>query len=92
MKKNLIKNEYKKKIELLKYYNQKYYNENYSEIVDSEYDTIKKEVLSLEKEYKFLKSKDSPSVVVGAKPSKHFKKVPHKVPMLSLGNAFSEDD
>ena len=92
MKKNLIKNEYKKKINLLKYYNQKYYNENYSEIIDSEYDAIKKEVLSLEKEYKFLKSKDSPSVVVGAKPLKHFKKVSHKVPMLSLANAFSEDD
>ena len=46
----------------------------------------------LEKKYNFLKSKNSPSKIVGHKPSKNFKKALHKVPMLSLGNAFSEED
>ena len=41
---------------------------------------------------KFLKNNYSPSKSVGFKPSKNFQKVKHKVPMLSLGNAFNEDD
>ena len=47
---------------------------------------------SLISKYKFLKSEDSPLKIVGHKPSKNFKKVFHKIPMLSLGNAFSEQD
>ena len=39
-----------------------------------------------------LISKESPSLKVGFKPSKNFKKIKHKVPMLSLGNAFNEED
>ena len=46
----------------------------------------------LEKKYKFLKSKNSPSEYVGYKPSKNFKKFLHKIPMLSLANAFGEED
>jgi len=92
MNKNLIQKEYKKKIKLLNYYNQRYYNDNTSEISDSEYDYIKKDILDLEKKYKFLKSKSSPTLLTGYKPSKNFKKVPHKVPMLSLANAFDKDD
>ena len=46
----------------------------------------------LETNYKFLSSKYSPSKTVGHKPSKNFKKVSHRVPMLSLGNAFTEND
>ncbi len=92
MSNELIQKEYKKKIKLLTYYNQKYYNDNVSEINDYEYDKLKKEIINLEKKYKFLKSKDSPTIQVGYKPSKNFKKVLHKVPMLSLSNAFSQDD
>ena len=92
MKKNLLKKEYLKKIELIQYYNQKYYNENISEISDSKFDLLKKEILELEKKHIFLNSKDSPSNTVGYKPSKNFKKVAHRVPMLSLGNAFDEND
>ena len=83
---------YKKKIKLLEKYNKEYYQKNQPSISDSEYDIIKNDVLSLEKKYDFLKSKNSPSQIVGYKPSKTFKKVEHKVPMLSLSNAFSEDD
>ena len=92
MSNELIQKEYKKKIKSLVYYNKRYYNGNISEISDFEYDELKNEILNLEKKYKFLKSKDSPSIKVGFKPSKNFKKVLHKVPMLSLANAFSEED
>ena len=53
---------------------------------------LKKEIIRFRKNYNFLKSKNSPSKIVGFKPSKNFKKSLHKVPMLSLGNAFSEED
>ena len=50
------------------------------------------EILLLEKQYDYLKSDKSISRSVGYKPSKNFKKVLHRVPMLSLGNAFTEND
>ena len=92
MNKEIIRNAYKKKIKLIKDYNQKYYNENLSLIPDSDYDKLKKEIILLEKKYNFLKDKNSPSIVVGHKPLKHFKKALHKAPMLSLSNAFNEED
>ena len=92
MNKKLIKDKYKEKIKLIRIYNQKYYNENQPEIHDDKYDELKKEILLLEKKYSFLKSKTSPSKSVGYKPSKSFKKSRHRVPMLSLSNAFTEDD
>ena len=89
--KEIYKN-YLKKIKLIQKYNQLYYNKNRSDISDSQFDILKKEVLELEKKYSFLKNKSSPSLTVGFKPSKNFKKVKHKVPMLSLGNVFNEED
>ncbi len=91
MKKDLIK-KYNSKVKLYNYYNKKYFNENYSEIDDSEYDNLKKEIIDLENKHNFLKDKNSPLNKVGFKPSKNFTKVNHKVPMLSLANAFSEQD
>ncbi len=87
-----IKNDYLKKINELKKLNRSYYQNNYPLITDSDYDSLKKDILNLEKKYKFLDHKDSPSKTVGFKPSKNFNKIPHKVPMLSLANAFSEED
>ena len=92
MDSDLIKKKYKKKLDLIKYYNQKYYNENISEISDSDYDILKNELIALEKKYGFLKSKYSPQIQVGYKPSKNFRKVTHRVSMLSLANAFTEED
>ncbi len=92
MNKDLIKKKYKKKIDLLDFHNQKYYNENNPKISDSDFDLLKQEIIQLEKEFKFLKSKKSPQTQVGYKPSKNFKKSTHRVPMLSLSNAFSEED
>ena len=92
MDNDLIKKEYSKKIELIKDHNKNYYEKDSPIVTDQEYDYLKKEVLDLELKYKFLKSKDSPSITVGFKPSKNFKKVNHKVAMLSLANAFEEED
>ena len=92
MNDKLIQKKYIKKIQLLNNYNKKYYDHNISEITDSEYDLLKQEILELEKRYNFLTHKSSPSTNVGYKPSRNFKKVLHKTPMLSLGNAFSEND
>jgi DNA ligase (NAD+) len=87
-----IKKYYLRKIKLIKKYNQLYYDKNESRISDSDFDKIKKEIIDLESKYSFLKDKDSPTKVVGFKPSKNFEKIKHKVPMLSLGNAFNEED
>jgi DNA ligase (NAD+) len=92
MNKKDILVEYKKKILSLKQHNKKYYNDNSPIISDAAYDQLKVEIISLEKKYSFLKDLKSPLQTVGYKPSKNFKKVTHKVPMLSLGNAFSEND
>ena len=92
MKKKEIQSLYQKKIKLITKYNKSYYENSSSKISDAEYDELKKEILLLEQNNEFLKSKESPSVVVGHKPSKNFKKDLHKVPMLSLSNAFTEND
>ncbi len=92
MDKNKIKKEYNQKIQNLVKLNKHYYDLSKPLVNDNEYDQIKAEILSLEKQYNFLKSENSPSKVVGFKPSKTFKKVFHRVPMLSLSNAFDEED
>ena len=90
--KKKIETEYKNKIKLINKYNKFYYDNSDPLVSDAEYDLLKKKILSLELKYKFLKSDKSPSVTVGHIPSKNFKKSNHRVPMLSLANAFSEQD
>ena len=92
MNKKKIYSDYIKNINLLKKYNKAYYDLSNPKVTDEEYDNLKHEILKLEEKYKFLKSEESPQNIVGHKPSKNFKKALHKVPMLSLGNAFSEED
>ena len=92
MDKKEIETNYKKKIKLLTNYNKNYYDKSSPLVSDKEYDNLKQDILLLEQKYKFLNSSNSPSKIVGYKPSKNFKKSLHRVPMLSLGNAFSEDD
>ena len=92
MNKKKIITEYKKKIKLIKDSNKYYYDKSKPFISDSKYDEIKNEILLLESKYSFLKDKNSPSKIVGFKPSKNFKKVLHRSPMLSLANAFTEAD
>ena len=92
MDKKKIKKEYDNKIQNLIKLNKHYYEFSKPLVDDQKYDKIKKKLLLLEKKYNFLKSEDSPSKIVGFKPSKNFKKVSHRVSMLSLSNAFSEED
>ena len=92
MKDSSIKNEYLKKIKLLNKYNKAYFDESKPLITDQEFDLLKKKILELERKYNFLKHKNSPSKTLGFKPSKNFKKIKHRVAMLSLANAFNEED
>jgi len=62
------------------------------EISDAEYDRLFRRLVELEEEYPELVSPDSPTQRVGAPPAEGFAPVPHSVPMLSLANAFDEDE
>jgi len=92
MKISKIEKEYLKKIKLFQEYNKYYYDKSDPKITDSEFDSLKKQIIELESKHKFLKSENSPSKSVGFKPSKNFKKVKHRTQMLSLSNAFNEED
>ena len=87
-----INQNYLKKIKLFEKYNKHYYDLNKPLVEDSIFDELKLEILNLEEKYTFLKHPNSPKNSVGFKPSKSFKKVKHKVPMLSLSNAFNKED
>ena len=87
-----IKKDYLKKIEKINELNESYYDKNISIVSDNQYDNLKKDIFNLEKKFKYLRHKDSPTINVGYKPSKNFKKIKHRVSMLSLSNAFSEED
>jgi DNA ligase (NAD+) len=86
------KKDYLTKIKLIKKHNKYYHEKDRPTISDQAFDLLKKEIIDLEDKYDFLRNKESPTKTVGFKPSKNFKKVKHKVPMLSLGNAFNEAD
>ncbi|WP_435162612.1 NAD-dependent DNA ligase LigA [Candidatus Pelagibacter bacterium nBUS_25] len=92
MNKKKIEFEYKTKIKLLVDYNKNYYDASKPSVTDKAYDDLKNSILILESKYSFLNSKNSPSKIVGYKPSKNFLKTAHRVPMLSLANAFGRDD
>ncbi len=87
-----IEKNYFKKIQKIQKLNKAYYDKDSPIVSDQEYDLLKKEIIDLENKYEFLKSDYSPTRSVGFKPSKNFRKVKHSVPMLSLGNAFNEED
>jgi DNA ligase (NAD+) len=92
MNKKKIESDYKKKINLITTYNKSYYDTSKPSVSDKVYDDLKNTILLLESKYSFLNSENSPSKVVGFKPSKNFKKEAHRAPMLSLANAFEKDD
>jgi len=72
--------------------NYQYYVLDDPELPDAEYDRRLRELQELEKEYPELVSPDSPTQRVGAEPLKAFAEVRHEVPMLSLDNAFSDEE
>ncbi|MDL4842040.1 NAD-dependent DNA ligase LigA [Aquibacillus rhizosphaerae] len=85
-----------KEIEILKKqldkYNYEYHVLDNPTVSDYEYDNKMKQLGELETAFPSLLTADSPSQRVGGKPLEAFEKVQHNVPMLSLGNAFNEDD
>ncbi len=92
MNKEEIKKKYNLKIKEIIKHNKLYYDKSSPVIPDSRYDNLKKEIIELELKYSYLKSKYSPNQNIGFKPSKSFEKYKHKIPMLSLSNAFNKDD
>ena len=69
-----------------------YYQEDAPKITDAEYDALRKRFNAIEARFPEFVTGDSPSQKIGAQPSGRFAKVRHAVPMLSLDNAFAEDD
>lgn len=78
--------------QLLDQYSYEYHVLDQPTVPDSEYDRLLHELIHIETEHPELVTPDSPTQRVGAEPLKAFKKVTHKSPMLSLGNAFDEGD
>lgn len=79
-------------IDLINYHNEKYYNQDTPELSDYEYDNLMKELINLEQENPNLKRIDSPTSRVGGEPLDKFEQIIHKIPMLSLSNAYSDQD
>ena len=76
--------------EQLESHNYRYYVLDTPSIPDAEYDKLFRELQQLESEYPACASPDSPTQRVGAQPSAAFSQYTHRVPMLSLNNAFEE--
>lgn len=76
----------------IRHLDKKYYNEDNPEASDAEYDELRKNLIDIEKEFPQLITKDSPTQTVGTTIQSNFKKIKHAKPMLSLANAFNNDD
>jgi DNA ligase (NAD+) len=72
--------------------NRLYYEADAPELTDAEYDALFRELVELEQAYPDLQTEDSPTLRVGSAPSVQFAEVRHGTPMLSLTNAFGEDE
>ncbi|MDB5632683.1 MAG: ligase, NAD-dependent [Tardiphaga sp.] len=73
-------------------HNVAYYQNDAPKISDADYDALRRRVEAIEQKFPELVSGASPTQTVGAAPSRAFAKVQHAVPMLSLGNAFSDEE
>src|SRR6202048_4666541 len=73
-------------------HDRRYYQDDAPDVSDAEYDELRKRFNAIEARFPEFVSSDSPSQKVGAAPSGRFRKVRHAVPMLSLDNAFAEED
>jgi len=96
MKTGLTKAEAKKRIEKLRkeilHHDYLYYVLDKPEISDAAYDSLKKELIELEKKFPEFITPDSPTQRVGGPPLEKFEKVKHKVPMLTLQDAMEQSE
>jgi DNA ligase (NAD+) len=73
-------------------HDKRYYQDDAPSVTDAEYDALRQRYNAIEKRFPEFVASDSPSQKIGAQPSGRFAKVRHAVPMLSLDNAFAEQD
>ncbi|HHW03235.1 MAG TPA: NAD-dependent DNA ligase LigA [Thermoanaerobacterales bacterium] len=78
--------------EKINYHNRQYYVYDSPVISDAEYDKLMRELENLEREFPELVTPDSPTQRVGGEPLASFRQVTHRVPMMSLSDAFDEGD
>src|SRR5262245_36358303 len=77
---------------LIRHHEELYYVANQPEVSDAEFDDLMRELLQLEQEHPTLVTPDSPTQRVSGRVSEEFEKVRHAEPMLSLDNAYDEDE
>lgn len=92
MKKSLTKNEYRRLVKEIHEHNRLYYDLNRPKITDDEYDRLMRLLQEAEEEHPEWIEPDSPAQKVGGKPQEGFRTVTHRVPMLSMDNAYSEEE
>lgn len=78
--------------EALRGHNAAYYQDDAPVVSDAAYDALFARLVALEEAFPGLVTEDSPSQRVGAAPAQGFTKIRHTIPMLSLGNAFNDED
>ena len=73
-------------------HNERYYQKDAPTVSDAAYDALRRRLEEIEARFPDLVTANSPTQTVGAAPARGFAKVQHAVPMLSLGNAFSDEE
>jgi DNA ligase (NAD+) len=87
-----VANELERLAQEIARHNRLYHTDDAPEISDADYDALVRRNAELEREFPHLVRPDSPSRQVGAAPAAHLSKVQHRLPMLSLDNAFAEEE
>ena len=76
----------------IRHHEERYYVHDKPEISDAEFDALMRDLAQLEREHPELQDPDSPTQRVGGRPAEGFEPVRHLVPMLSLDNAYGEEE
>ena len=88
----MVEERYKELVKILNKAGVEYYTLDNPTLTDREYDNYMDELLKIEKEHPELIAKDSPSQRIGGEVISGFKKVEHRVPLMSMADVFNEDE